>query len=156
MVVFNKPGSKERLFEIMKKVNHINGKPASYLNESMLPVEKKNKIIDEFVNFASEKLDLGNQKPDITISYDNSEAQNMKSFGKFTPHDNKIRVVAVNRNLADVLRTLAHEMTHYKQNLNKKITLSSGDTGSDIENEANTFAGIALREFGSKYPIIFE
>ena len=45
MNIYNKPGSKERLFEMMNKVNHLNGKTLSILNESVLQVEQKNEII---------------------------------------------------------------------------------------------------------------
>ena len=65
-----------------------------------------------------------------------------------------------NRNLADALRTIAHELTHFKQSLDKRITDNpedkSGETGSEIENEANARAGIIMREFGKSHPEIYE
>ena len=147
MKVFNSYGSKERLFEMMKRVNN--------LNEQILPVEKKNEVIQEFVGFLKEKLSFDDM-PEITISYDEKEAPTMKSFGKYTPEDNTLRVVAVNRNLADVLRTLAHELIHHKQNKEGKLDQNTNDTGSEMENEANALAGVFMREFGQKNPIIFE
>ena len=125
------------------------------LNEEVLPVEKKNEIIKEFVEFAQKKLGL-EDLPKLMISYDEKEAQNMKSFGKYTPETNELRVVAVNRNLADVLRTLAHELIHHKQREDGILKPDSTKTGSDVENEANALAGVFMREFGQKYPIIFE
>ena len=80
----------------------------------------------------------------------------MKSFGKYTPETNELRVVFANRNLADAFRTLGHELKHNEQRIKGNVDPTSGDTGSDIENEANAFAGIAMREFGQKYPMIFE
>jgi Zn-dependent peptidase ImmA (M78 family) len=148
MKVFHSYGSKERLFEIMKRVNN--------LNEQILPKEKKSKIIKEFVNFVDEELKLGSDMPDVKISYDEKEAAGMKSFGKYTPETNELRVVATNRNLADVLRTLAHELIHHKQFKDKKLTPSSNNTGSKDENEANALAGVLMRKFGERYPIIFE
>lgn len=132
----------------MKKVNN--------LNEEILPVDKKNEIIKKFLKYADEQLGLGKDMPEIKISYDEKEAQNMKSFGKYTPETNELRVVAKNRNLADVLRTLAHELIHHKQYKENKLKQSSNDTGSNDENEANALAGIFLRNFGKKNPIIFE
>ena len=148
MKVFHSYGSKERLFEMVRKVNN--------LNEQVLPVEQKNEVIDNFVKFAGEFLGLGTDVPNITISYDENEAPGMKSFGKYTPHVSDLRVVAVNRNLADVLRTLAHELVHYKQNKDGKLDISSNDTGSEAENEANAVAGVIMREYGAQNPIIFE
>jgi Zn-dependent peptidase ImmA (M78 family) len=145
--IFHPYGSKERLFEMFGRVNN--------LNEEILPVEKKNEIIKEFVEFAQKKLGLKNL-PKLIISYDEKEAQDMKSFGKYTPETNELRVVAVNRNLADVLRTLAHELIHHKQREDGILKPDSTNTGSDVENEANALAGVFMREFGQKYPIIFE
>lgn len=126
------------------------------LNEQILPKEKKEEVINEFIAFAKEKLDLGEQMPGIEISYDENEAPGMKSFGKYTPGTNKLRVVAVNRNLADVLRTLAHELVHDKQRKAGVLNQDSNETGSEHENEANALAGVLLREFGQQNPIIFE
>lgn len=148
MKVFHTYGSKERLFEMMQKVNS--------LNEQVLPVETKNEVIDDFVRFAGEFLELGGDVPNITISYDENEAPDMKSFGLFTPDVSDLRVVAVNRNLADVLRTLAHELVHYKQKKEGKLDTNSNETGSEAENEANAVAGVIMREYGAQNPIIFE
>lgn len=148
MRAFSPYGSKERLFEMIKKVNN--------LNEELLPVEEKTKIIKDFFIFVGEQLNFGEDVPSITISYDDKEAETMKSFGKFTPKDSDIRVVAANRNLADVLRTLAHELIHYKQNKDGRLDANSSETGSEIENEANAQAGVFMRKFGEANPAIFE
>ena len=148
MKVFNSYGTPERLFEMMKKVNK--------LNEEILPTEKKNEIIKQFIEFLKEKLGFDDNMPEIKISYDEKEAPSMKSFGKYTPETNELRVVAVNRNLADVLRTLAHELIHHMQRLKGVLGQDSNDTGSEHENEANALAGVYMREFGAKNPIIFE
>lgn len=126
------------------------------LTEALLPKEKRKEIINDFLKFLNEKLDLGDSIPNVIMSYDETEAQNMKSFGKYTPDNNELRVVMANRNLADILRTIAHEMIHHKQNKTGQLNPNSNDTGSDEENEANALAGVFLREFGKNNPIIFE
>jgi Zn-dependent peptidase ImmA (M78 family) len=146
--IFHAYGSKERLFEMMGRVNN--------LNEELLPKEKKERVIDEFIAFAKEKLGFGDEMPNIRISYDSKEATDMKSFGKYTPETNELLVVGANRNLADILRTLAHELVHHMQRLKGILKQGSSDTGSDAENEANALAGVLLREFGQLNPIIFE
>lgn len=147
MKIFHPYGSKERLFEMVSRV--------SRLNEQLLPIEKKKEIIDEFIKFASDRLGI-NDVPEIELSDDEKEAETSHSFGKFMPDSKKIRVVIINRNLADVLRTLAHEIVHYKQNQDGKLNQDSGKTGSEHENEANATAGVLMREFGEKNSIIFE
>lgn len=148
MKVFHSYGSKERLFEMMARVNKI--------NEELLPKEKKEEVIDDFIRFVDGKLELGSDMPEVVISYDEKEAGNMKSFGKYTPDTNELRVVATNRNLADILRTVAHELVHHKQKKDGKLDINSNDTGSEVENEANALAGVLMREFGQENPIIFE
>lgn len=148
MKVFHSYGTKERLFEMMKRVNR--------LNEERLSDDKKNEIINDFIDFIDGKLELNGDMPKIEISHDSKVAQDMKSFGKYTPETNELLIVASNRNLADVLRTLAHELVHHKQHIENKIDQNSNETGSDIENEANSLAAVFMRDFGKNNPIIFE
>ena len=141
-------GSRERLFEMVKKVNK--------LNEALLPKEQKEEVINQLVDFACEYLGISPDDVNIEISYDPTEAAEMFSFGKQTPSTGIIRVVATNRNLADVLRTLAHELVHRKQQLDGRLHIGAGDDGTEIENEANAEAAIIMRRFGKANPIIFE
>jgi Zn-dependent peptidase ImmA (M78 family) len=141
-------GTKERLFEVLKRVNKI--------NEEVLPMERKAVIIADFIDFIDNKLNLNGDMPEIKLSYDSEVAQQMKSFGKYTPETNELLVVIANRNLADVLRTLAHELVHHKQRQDNKLDIDSNKDGSDIENEANSLAAVFMREFGKNNPIIFE
>jgi Zn-dependent peptidase ImmA (M78 family) len=157
MKVFHQYGSKDRLFEMMQKVNGIvlsEGKKS--INESILPKEKRLEIIKTFIDFVDSKLNLGDNMPEIIISYDGNEAKEMLSFGKNTPALKEIVVVDKNRNLADTIRTLGHELKHTDQFIKGELTPNSGNDGSEQENEANAFAGVIMREFAKKYPIIFE
>jgi hypothetical protein len=61
-------------------------------------------------------------------------------------------VVITKRNLMDIGRSLAHELVHSKQNENGGLTAEQGETGSNIENEANAKAGIIMRNWGKLNP----
>jgi Zn-dependent peptidase ImmA (M78 family) len=126
------------------------------LKETILPKEKKVEIVSQFVKFLAGKLGLDSGTPQVVLSYDSGEAASMASFGKYTPETNELRVVAINRNLADILRTIAHEIVHYWQKNDGKLNPASNDTGSAEENEANALAGEFMREFGKNNPMIFE
>lgn len=76
---------------------------------------------------------------------------NQPSFGQFGSN-NEINVEVKGRHPVDVLRTLAHELTHFAQNLRNEIGPESGETGSDIENEANAEAGVIMRLFSKRHP----
>ena len=99
-------------------------------------------------------LDL-KQIPEIEYITDPDFPGEMHSFGGYNPTDKTIATVIVNRNLADILRTLAHELVHHCQNERYGITAEDGETGSDIENEANAVAGQIMREYGKRNPDIY-
>lgn len=69
--------------------------------------------------------------------------------------NNHIVVYIANRNMADVCRTIGHELIHTAQNLKGELNPNSGETGSDQENEANALAGVLLRHFGKMCPDVY-
>ena len=126
------------------------------LNEEIVPMDKKINVIKDFIEFVNDKLNLKGNLPNISLSQNPDEAKEMKSFGKYVPQNNEIKVIIANRNLGDILRTIAHELVHHKQKIENKLTPESGRTGSEHENEANAVAGALLREFGQRNSIIYE
>jgi len=74
------------------------------------------------------------------------------TFGMYVNEQNKMYVAIANRHPNDILRTVAHELTHYKQDTEHKLGHESGNTGSPEENEANAKAGIIMRHFNRMYP----
>ena len=77
------------------------------------------------------------------------------TFGTFDPESNTIRVAYADRHIMDVLRTLGHELTHHKQREENRIQPGDGETGSDIENEANARAGVLMRDFADQHGDLF-
>jgi hypothetical protein len=74
------------------------------------------------------------------------------SFGMYSPDDQQLHVALSNRHPVDILRTVAHELVHYRQDLNDELNDNSGITGSPEENQAHVIAGIILRNFNKAYP----
>jgi hypothetical protein len=74
------------------------------------------------------------------------------TFGHFNSEEQVIYAVVANRNPVDILRTIAHEMTHYKQGQEHQLTNDSGETGSTVEDEANAEGGVIMREFNEQFP----
>jgi hypothetical protein len=74
------------------------------------------------------------------------------TFGMYVNGENTLYVALVNRHPNDILRTIAHELQHYKQDTEHKLNDESGITGSPEENEANAMAGIVMRHFNKRYP----
>ena len=118
--------------------------------------ESETATIHEFLKYAIKNLEIQKPPRNLTLSYDNEAAKEKRSFGYFDPNDNKIWVYCKNRNMADILRTLAHELVHRKQDEDGRIDYESGKTGSEIENEANAQAGVLLRDFGKQHEEIYQ
>ena len=146
--------SKDRLFEVFRKVNGIK------LNENTINDNSNTEamqIINDFVVYVAKELEFNEEIPEIEYSFDENEASTNKSFGGYMPDERKIRAVLIKRNLADALRSIAHELVHHKQNLDGKIkSADDGKTGSEIENEANAMAGALMRNYGKINQKIYE
>ena len=78
--------------------------------------------------------------------------QEQPTFGGYVNDEIAIYLAIADRHPNDILRTLAHELVHFKQHSQGQLELHSGDTGSPEENEANQVAGIIMRYFNKKYP----
>jgi len=128
---------------------------AFYLTEGRLN-ESQTATIGEFIKYSIKNLGLQNLPSSLTLSYDNDQAKERRSFGYFDPNSKKIWVYVKNRNMADILRTLAHELVHRKQEEDGRLDINSGKTGSPIEDEANALAGVLLRNFGKINNGIYE
>jgi len=118
--------------------------------------ESETATIGEFIKYAVKNLGIQNPPRNLSLSYDTAKAKEMRSFGYFDPNSNKIWVYCGNRNMGDILRTLAHELVHRKQDEDGRISYESGKTGSEIENEANAKAGVLLRDFGKQHEEIYQ
>jgi Zn-dependent peptidase ImmA (M78 family) len=137
----------------------INLDVPSSINESESPQhlnESQTATIGEFIKYACKDLGIQKLPSRLTLSYDTDAAREKRSFGYFDPNNNQIWVYVKNRNMADILRTLAHELVHRKQDEDGRIDYESGETGSDIENEANAKAGVLLRDYGKVDNGIYE
>lgn len=74
------------------------------------------------------------------------------SFGMYVNGENTLYVAIKNRHPVDILRTVAHELAHYRQDKLGQLNDQSGETGSPEENEAHALAGIIMRHFNKRYP----
>jgi hypothetical protein len=118
-----------------------------------LQYNKATRIIDKFIEFAASELQL-DELPNIDLQDGNNLSVKHKSFGGYG--DKHITVTLSNRHIMDVCRTLAHELVHYRQDLNNELTPDSGNDGSPHENEANAQAAVVMRKWGKLHPNLFK
>jgi cytidyltransferase-like protein len=141
--------------KVLLGVIDLPNEKAFYLTEGKLN-EEQTGTIGEFIKYSIKNLGLQSPPSSLTLSYDNDQAKERRSFGYFDPNNKKIWVYVKNRNMADILRTLAHELVHRKQEEDGRLDINSGKTGSPIEDEANSLAGVLLRNFGKINNSIYE
>lgn len=109
--------------------------------------QNKLNIIKNFVEFCKQELNI-QTLPKVTLIDDRNFVEQFRSFGEYNPAEGTVRVFYPGRNLADVCRSLAHELCHHRQNELGLLYNQAGETGSEIENDANAMAGIIMRDFG--------
>ena len=117
------------------------------LNEGIS--ESKSQSIQHFVEFATKRLKL-KETPKVALIDGREFANTKSSLGGYNPQSKEIFVSTEGRLTADILRTLAHEMVHRKQDelgLVRNVE-ADGKDGSPIENQAHAVAGILMREYG--------
>lgn len=78
------------------------------------------------------------------------------SFGMYVAGENTLHVGISNRHPVDILRTVAHELVHFRQDIQGELTDDSGKTGSPEENQAHEIAGVIMRHFNKKFPKYLE
>lgn len=110
--------------------------------------------LQNFVKFCADKLQL-EQIPRIQIKRDPAWSKRNNSFGRYIPDADTLIVSVANRHPMDVMRTMAHELTHRKQDEQADMPIGAGDTGSDWENQANAQAGVLMRDFAELHPEYF-
>jgi len=124
------------------------------LNESIQINPKQYiKLLNTLVEECCKELDI--QKPVIKLINNDKYTNIHKSYGGYFPDTNEIKLVIYGRLLKDSCTTLAHECYHSFQNKNGLLTPNSGGDGTKEENEANSFAGRFMRQFGRNNPEIY-
>jgi hypothetical protein len=138
-------GSKNEIIGTIE--NDVNEFITQYFNEGIS--ESKENSINHFVEYATKKLKLS-ERPKITLLTGREYSEAKTSLGGYNPMSKEIYVAIEGRLTADILRTLAHEMVHRKQDELGlvKDEIKDGATGSPIENQAHAVAGILMRNYG--------
>jgi hypothetical protein len=110
--------------------------------------------ISDFVNFCAAQLEL-QVAPQVRFRRDPAWSARNKTFGRFNHETNQLEVSLANRHVMDILRTVAHELTHQRQSETADMPDHAGTTGSEWENEANSAAGILMRQYAEQHPELF-
>ena len=111
-------------------------------------------IIKKFAGLCAQHLKL-KQVPRIILKKTPKWSEETGSFGQYQPDEHTLILSLPGRHILDVLRTMAHELTHAQQEERVGLPDGAGDAGSPWENEANARAGILMRHFAERHPEYF-
>jgi len=110
--------------------------------------------IDDFVDFVSGDLEL---EDNFTVDITN-DSDDVETLASYDINNNEVTVLGKDRALPDIIRSVAHELVHHKQNERGELTgrKEEGEDGSPWEDEANAKAGELVRKYGRENPEIYE
>lgn len=103
----------------------------------------------KFIKFIQDELDLNIP---FKVQLVTNRSDDLKTYAYYDPNSGLIKVYCKNRGLADVLRSVAHELIHHLQNQRGQLEFPVQDIGGQIEDEANSVAGQLVKKFGYYNP----
>lgn len=123
--------------------------------ESMYESASLQDEVSKFVDWACKRLNC-KTKPKIQLSMDTEEAQQNHHTGSHVQGSDTLWVYAKNRNLVDILRTVFHELVHWRQTELGMIQQGDSYPGSAIEAMADMLAGKYIKIYGKQNRNIFQ
>jgi hypothetical protein len=144
---------RDDIMEVALTPDGTSATTSQFTNEQDDRMSVEETLVD-FVRFCSDELGLENE-PVLKIRKDPEWSKRNQTFGRFNGETKRLEVSIAGRHIMDVLRTIAHELTHQHQHEREDVPQHAGDTGSEWENEANARAGILMRDYGQDHPGLF-
>lgn len=121
-----------------------------YVDEGLNYNPEQMKLAGEFILFCADSLPI---EGDFEVHLVNSrEHHGISTTALYEVGNNCCKVYSKNRALADVLRSVAHEMTHMMQDQLGIIKGKIRDAGGFHEDQANSKAGEMLKLFAKSKP----
>lgn len=109
----------------------------------------------DFIKWCVRKLNIKQALPKIRFQ-DSKEGPDQHRTGYYDDNDDIMWIYTGNRNLIDIMRTVAHELAHRKQHEDNRVHGDQSYPGSPMEQEADVVAGYLMKLYGKKNPEIIE
>jgi len=111
---------------------------------------EKTGVIKDFISFVCGKL--GMVEP-VSVYLRRGRDEYIETTASYVPGDNENHIRCNGRALVDILRSIAHELTHNRQ---REVGMfGKGDQvqniGGHIEDQANSVAGVFIKDFTHNY-----
>ena len=102
-------------------------------------------LLVKFLKYAIGELEL--EDVEVKIRLLGKSPNEPITTGCYSPQNKTISTICDGRHMIDYCRTIAHELTHMKQDMDNRINGNEQEIGGEIENEANVIAGIVMKKF---------
>ena len=120
-----------------------------YVGKNLGLTPEKIRLAGEFTLFCAEHLPIEGDFEVYLVS--NREPHSISTTASYEVGNNCCRIYARNRALVDVLRSIAHEMTHMYQDETGLIKGPVRDAGGFHEDHANSKAGELIKRFAKSH-----
>lgn len=112
--------------------------------------DKKIEYIRDFISFVCDKLKM---KDGVSVFLRNGRDNYIATTASYVPSNNTNHIRCGNRAIIDILRSIAHELVHNRQRELEMFNPEKGvqNIGGDIEDQANSVAGIFIKDFTHNY-----
>jgi hypothetical protein len=107
--------------------------------------ERSLALLVKFLTFVIKELGLGEQEVKIRLL--GANPQEPITTGAYQPDTKTISTIIAGRHLVDYCRTISHELTHMKQDVDGRIKGPQQEIGGEIEDEANALSGRFVKHF---------
>ena len=114
-----------------------------YVSKNLGYTPEQSKLAGEFTLFCAEHLPIEGKFEVYLVS--DRKPHGIATTAAYEVGNNCCRIYAKNRSLADVLRSIAHEMTHMMQDEMGLINGPIRDAGGFHEDQANAKAGELIK-----------
>ena len=142
------------MYKLPQRISEL-GVTSNYTSIAQKQIKKINEgVIEDFIEFGKKELSLDD---DFRVNL-TSNGDDIETLANYDMLDNEINVLTKDRADADIIRSIAHEMVHHKQNVRGDLrgNPEEGEDGSPWEDEANARAGVLVRKFGKINPDIYD
>lgn len=106
---------------------------------------EKKQLIKKFINFCIDELNIEGEFKAYIV--DDRKKYGIVTTAFYKDAKKELVVYGKNRMLGDIMRSIAHELTHKRQYEEDRVQHPVQDVGGEIEDEANAKAGAIIKMF---------
>lgn len=118
------------------------------VKKDLMLLPEKQQVIGEFCTYCMDRLGMDTGVDTVIQIESDRDSSGIATTAYYNPADNNVRVYGKGRSVADICRSIAHELVHMSQHVRGLIKREPiKDIGGFHEDEANAVAGQLIKMF---------